>query len=160
MSDTNENTFFISKQTILSTHPDFNSATISLPYCQCYGMYKNSTVTDVAEMLLQVGTLILMKEYPKADELTLKELHDKLPSDYKPLNNCQKPNVTMVDPVSYYLQAHRYPGEFKTAAEVNKAINAIMYMAGEYIKKIKTVHTIRDVQNLFISELLVNKDDS
>ena len=125
--------YFISIQTIFSTHPEFVKKTINLPHSQCYGIFSNKNVTDMGEMLLRVGVLHLIQEYPGADDLSLEELKDILPEDYKPENNVQKPQVKFFDSVSYYLQVHRYPGLFKSASEVVTAVNAITYLGGEFI---------------------------
>ena len=147
--------YFLAKQRVLSTHPDFNRDTRLLPQCQGWGLFSNGSITDMAEMLLRVGVLKLMQDYPTRDDLSLEQLLQTLPEDYKFLNNCQKPQVTMVDPVSYYLQGHRYPGEFKTSAEVSKALNAIMYLGGEYLKK---KPNMRILNKLFTDSMKVNDE--
>lgn len=160
MKDSAKEEFFIPRQQVLGTHPEFNSHTKDLSMCSFFGLYNNATVTDIAEMLLEVGTLILMKEYPNKEDLSLEDLNNKLPSEYKSLANVQKPNVKMVDPVSFYLQKFRYYGEYKTNSEVTTSLNAIMYIAGEYIKDFATnKKTLRSVQRLFIDNMLVAPTD-
>ena len=67
--------YFLAKQRVLSTHPDFNRDTRLLPQCQGWGLFSNGGITDMAEMLLRVGVLKLMQDYPTRDDLSLEHYH-------------------------------------------------------------------------------------
>lgn len=160
MTDETEHKLFIPKRVFLSTHPEFTSSTSGLDMVNCFGMYQNTTNIDIGEMLLEIGVLLLMKNHPTADDMSLEELHDVLPSDYERLHNCQKPDVTMMDPVSFYLQTYRYPGLYKSSSHVVTSIDAIMYMAGEFIKEVASgARTMRELQSLFIENMNVEIKD-
>jgi len=127
---------FVGKQVVVSTHPAFTH--FHFEHCSAWGLYPQpKTNNEVGDMLLEIGILTLIDTYPEREDLPLDKLYEQLPEGWESQNNAQKPQMKMIDPVQFYLQQYRYPGEFGTHAAVIRAINALIYMGGEKILECK-----------------------
>ena len=148
--------FLIQQQIIVSTHPSFRH--LEFDQCNAWGLYPTpKTNNEVGDMLLEIGMLELINDFPNSGDLTLEELNNKIPEDYNFANNAQKPQMKMIDIASFYLQKYRYPGELTTHTSVKDAINALIYMGGEKI--LQCENSPRELISLFHDPLIDSQDE-
>jgi hypothetical protein len=148
--------FFVGGQVIVSVPLSFTH--FELAHCSAWGLYPSpSTNNEVGDMLLEIGMLTLIDSYPDSEDLPLDKLYEQLPEDWVSQNNAQKPQMKMIDPVQFYLQQYRYPGEFKTHAAVIKAINALIHMGEQKIMECQD--SPRDLIDLFHKPLILRESE-